>query len=132
LGKRSGFTLIELMIVVAIISILGAIAVPIYTHYVYRSRQLEAKTLLMALKTEQEQWRAENQTYTSTLSNLVDSNQMNAKAKGYRLTIPSADSTSFNAQARGFVVSGRSSDIWFVTQASFYTSHDPSSTETVW
>jgi len=132
LGKRGGFTLIELMIVVAIISILGAIAVPIYTHYVYRSRQLEAKTLLMALKTEQEQWRAENQTYTSTLSNLVDSNQMNAKAKWYRLTIPSADSTSFNAQARGFVASGRSSDIWFVTQASFYTSHDPSSTETVW
>jgi type IV pilus assembly protein PilE len=125
MDNRGGFTLIELMIVVAIISILGAISVPNYTHYVYRSRQLEAKTLLMTLKTEEEQWLTENQTYTTTLSNLVDSNQMSANAKWYYLTIPTADSTSFTAQARGFVAAGRSSDVWFVTQASFYTSHDP-------
>jgi len=132
LSNRAGFTLIELMIVVAIIGILAAIAMPIYTHYIYRSRQLEAKTLLMTLKTEQEQWRAENQTYTTTLSNLVESNQMSASAKWYKLTIPSADSTAFRGVASGLVASGRSSDKWFVTQASFYASHDPSSTETVW
>jgi hypothetical protein len=86
----------------------------------------------MTLKTEQEQWRAENQTYTATLANLVESNQMSAKAKWYRLTIPSANSTSFTAQSRGLVASGRGSDIWFVTEASFYASHHPSSTETVW
>lgn len=120
------------MIVVAIIGILAAVAVPIYTHYVYRSRQLEAKTLLMTLKTEQEQWRAENQSYTPTLANLVESNNMSARSKWYKLTIPTADSTSFSAQARGSVASGRPSDIWFVTQSSFYASHDPSSTETVW
>jgi type IV pilus assembly protein PilE len=132
LSKRGGFTLIELMIVIAIIGILGAIAVPIYTHYVYRARQLEAKTLLMTLKTEQEQWRAENQTYTTTLANLVESNQMNASAKWYKLIITSADSTSFASTASGFVASGRSTDKWIINQASFYTSHDPSSTETVW
>ncbi len=120
------------MIVVAIIGILAAIAVPIYTHYVYRSRQLEAKTLLMTIKTEEEQWRAENQSYTPTLSNLVESSQMSSRAKWYRLTISSATTNSFLAQSRGFVASGRSSDIWFVTESSFYASHDPSSTETVW
>jgi type IV pilus assembly protein PilE len=120
------------MIVIAIIGILAAIAVPLYTHYVYRSKQLEAKTLLMTLKTEQEQWRAENQTYTSTLSNLAESNNLSAKSKWYKLSIPSADSTSFNAQARGFVAQGRATDIWFITQSSFYASHHPSSSETVW
>lgn len=132
MNNRGGFTLIELMIVVAILGILAAIAVPIYTHYVYRSKQLEAKTLLMTLKTEQEQWRAENQSYTLLLTNLVESNNMNARSKWYKLTIPTADSTSFSAQARGTLGSGRPTDIWFVTQSSFYTSHDPSSTETVW
>ena len=120
------------MIVIAIIGILAAIAVPIYTHYVYRSKQLEAKTLLMTIKTEQEQWRAENQTYTSTLSNLVESNNLSAKSKWYKLSIPSADSTGFTAQAKGLLGSGRATDIWFVNQLSFYASHDPSSTETVW
>lgn len=43
----AGFTLIELMIAVAIIAILAAVAIPAYTAYVVRGNMVEGKTLLM-------------------------------------------------------------------------------------
>ncbi len=48
---HQGFTLIELMIVVAIIGILAAIAIPAYSDYTARSQAAEAYTLLDGLKT---------------------------------------------------------------------------------
>ncbi|TDT43209.1 type IV pilus assembly protein PilA [Halospina denitrificans] len=50
-SKQQGFTLIELMIVVAIIGILAAIAVPQYQSYIARSQFSEAPTLMTAAKT---------------------------------------------------------------------------------
>ena len=50
LKGQKGFTLIELMIVVAIIGILAAIAIPNFLTYQMKSRQSEAKTNLMAIK----------------------------------------------------------------------------------
>jgi type IV pilus assembly protein PilA len=48
--QQSGFTLIELMIVVAIIGILAAIALPAYQNYITKSKLVEVTTLLDALK----------------------------------------------------------------------------------
>ena len=63
LRKQEGFTLIELMIVVAIIGILAAIAIPNFLAYQMKSRQSEAKTNLMAIKTSEVSWQGERGCY---------------------------------------------------------------------
>lgn len=65
--KQEGFTLIELMIVVAIIGILAAIAIPNFIQYQMRSRTSEAKTNLSAIKTSELAFQAESRCFlTST------------------------------------------------------------------
>jgi type IV pilus assembly protein PilE len=61
--KASGFTLIEVMIVVAIIGILAAIAVPQYTDYITRSQLVEGHTGLADLRVRMEQYFQDNRTY---------------------------------------------------------------------
>ena len=61
--KQEGFTLIELMIVVAIIGILAAIAIPNFLTYQLKSRQSEAKTNLQAIKTSEVSFQAERGCY---------------------------------------------------------------------
>jgi type IV pilus assembly protein PilE len=62
--KRSrGFTLIEVMVVVAIIAILAAIAIPSYTDYVRRGRITEAISTLSSFRVKMEQYFQDNRSY---------------------------------------------------------------------
>ena len=55
-----GFTLIEVMITIAVIAILAAVALPNYVEYVTRSRLVEAKTNLSDMRTRMEQFFLDN------------------------------------------------------------------------
>ena len=70
LGEK-GFTLIELMIVVAIIGILAAIAIPQFQSYRTRAHDSAAKSALHRLAKAQEDYYLQYNTYTTTLANLA-------------------------------------------------------------
>lgn len=61
--QHRGFTLIEVMIVVAIVGILSAIAIPSYTQYVLRGKLSEAHSNLLGLRTQAEQYFQDNRTF---------------------------------------------------------------------
>ncbi len=93
-----GFTLIELMIVVALVAVLSLIAYPAYSSYVQKSRRAEAITLLNRIAQEQERWRANNAAYTTDLS-ASGVNVANPGSGYYTLSIPSAAASGYSATA---------------------------------
>ena len=68
--KLSGFTLIELMITVAIVAIIAAVAIPAYTSYVDRGKRAEARTALLDIAARQERYYSNNRQYADQLSKL--------------------------------------------------------------
>lgn len=62
-NAHSGFTLIELMITVAIVGILAAVAYPAYTDSVRKGKRAEARTALMNLLQQQERYLTQMNTY---------------------------------------------------------------------
>ncbi|HRD96845.1 MAG TPA: type IV pilin protein [Rubrivivax sp.] len=77
---RRGFSLIELMIAIAVIGLLAAVALPSFMDSVRKSRRSEAIAAMAAIQQAQERWRASNPTYTTTWANLAASS---ATPKGY-------------------------------------------------
>jgi type IV pilus assembly protein PilE len=85
-----GFTLIELMIVVAIVAVLAAVALPAYFDSVRKSRRADAISQLSAIAQRQENWRGNNPAYTTDLTVLG----VNASTTYYTYAITAASASS--------------------------------------
>lgn len=84
-GKRSGFTLIELMIVMAIIAIIMSIAVPIYNRSITRAKESVLKNNLFTLRTVIDEYTYDKQKAPQGLQDLV--------SEGYLRQIPTDPAT---------------------------------------
>jgi len=65
--QRDGFTLLEVVITVAIVTVLAAIALPSYTQYVIRANRAQAKQFLEDIANRQEQYLLDQRSYTATI-----------------------------------------------------------------
>lgn len=95
--KAFGFTLLELMIVVAIIAIIAAIAIPAYSDYVTRARRADGKTALIALQLAQEKWRSNNPAYTTNMASLPAATT--SPDNYYTISISEASTATYTAVA---------------------------------
>ena len=93
--NSKGFTLIEVMIVVAIIGILAAIAYPSYDEYVKRGNRTEGQAFLQDVAARQERYFSQNNEYADTAAKLNVST--GSETGKYTLTIATSDGYTLTA-----------------------------------
>jgi type IV pilus assembly protein PilE len=98
---ETGFTLIELMIVVVIIGILSAIAYPSYVQYSLKGKRTEAIAALADVAGAQEKYYAENLRYASTISLLGYANPFVTQSGRYSITTTGGNGYTLSAAAQG-------------------------------
>lgn len=98
--KQGGFTLIELMITVAVIGILAAVSYPMYQNAMVKNRRSAAQAFLADVAQRQQQFLMDNRSYAGTVSDLRVSEPADV-SRYYDLSITAAASTppSFTATA---------------------------------
>lgn len=70
LKSKRAFTLIELMIVIAIVGVLAAIAIPAYDYYMRRARKAEAAEMIQSVIAAEQQFRSDFRSYTNNYPTL--------------------------------------------------------------
>jgi type IV pilus assembly protein PilE len=106
LRPYAGFTLIELLIVVVVLGILTAIAVPQYTEFVRRSRIVDATSAMNDFRTRMEQYYQDNRTYANAGNCGVDA--ATAASTAFTLACSAPSNTGYTLDATGNAAQGMS------------------------
>jgi type IV pilus assembly protein PilE len=98
--RQRGFTLVELMIVVAVVAILAGLALNSYRGYIRKSKRSEAKQILADYAMREEKWRASHSTYTNQIADINAAATAPSGNYTFAFSFPSAG-TCAGGQAKG-------------------------------
>ena len=82
-GASRGFTLIELMIAVAVVAILAMIAIPTYTAQMVKGRRSSAEAVLLDIAQRQQQYFLDSRAYAPDVATLLGTNTTPANVRAY-------------------------------------------------
>ena len=129
--NQRGFTLLEVMITVAIVGVLAAIAVPSYSDYITRSKIIDATTKLGDLRTDMEKYFMDNRTYLAGAVCGVDQpggkvSTYSADAAGnFDFACTPVTATTYTLTATGKASKGMSGFVYRINQANVKSSAGP-------
>ena len=108
--KNAGMTLVELLIVIAVVAILAGVALPPWNSQVQKARRADARNTLMFVQVEQEKYLAGHGSYASSMDALGLSTYNSTSRDYYNIAIVSSSATTFVASATPNTNGGQKSD----------------------
>jgi len=116
--QQEGFTLLELLIVMAIIGILSAIAIPAYRDYIIRGKITEATSNLGDMRIKLEQFYQDNRTYVGAcVGGTIATLPTGSNARAFTYSCPTLTATTFSVRALGNAGEGMSGFDYTIDQS---------------
>lgn len=132
-APQRGFTLIELMIAVAIVGIIVAIALPNYNSHIRKTRRSDAVASIIQIQQAQERFRSNNAAYTTALTTASPNGlglTSTSKEGYYTLSVTSAATSSYTITATAATGSSQASDSGCTALTSTWSSGSMSNSPT--
>jgi type IV pilus assembly protein PilE len=128
-GTHRGFSLIELMVTLAILAILASIALPSYSEYITRSRLIDAHTRLGDLRIQMEKYFQDNRTYLAGAACGVTAGQLASyngdPGRSFDFSCPGPTAATYTLVATGRAAKGMTGFTFSVDQAGNKASSGP-------